>query len=161
MCLIAQTQIWHNILMSVSNSLRKLEGDKDGLKTLNITHILSVMRSLNPTFPDEFICKTIDVLDSPDTNLAQYFDECFEFIEKARRSGGGVLVHCFAGISRSATIVLAYLMKKHRMSLSQALKFVRSKRPRISPNQGFRKQLEMFEKSLGVTQDAKASESLN
>ncbi|KAK9137194.1 hypothetical protein Sjap_007788 [Stephania japonica] len=83
-----------------------------------------------------------------DTDLAQYFDECFEFIEEAKRTGGAVLVHCFAGISRSVTIVLSYLMKKHHLSLSQALEHVKSKRPRASPNLGFLLQLQKLEKSL-------------
>ncbi|KAM0948822.1 putative phosphoric monoester hydrolase [Dioscorea sansibarensis] len=135
--------------------------DKEALKKLNITHILTVAQSILPAYPNEFVYKRIDVLDSPTTNLAQYFDECFEFIDEARRSGGGVLVHCFAGISRSATIVVAYLMKEHRMPLSQALELVRSKRPQICPNFGFRKQLEDFEKSLEVAQDQKEVEAMN
>ncbi|MBA0651462.1 hypothetical protein Goklo_018786 [Gossypium klotzschianum] len=88
------------------------------------------------------------VLDKEDTNLSQYFDECFNFIDEAKREGGGVLVHCFVGKSRSVTIVVAYLMKKHGMSLSQALEHVRSKRPLASPNPGFIQQLKEFEKSL-------------
>jgi len=48
----------------------------------------------------------------------------------------------------SVTIVVAYLMKKHRMSLESALSLVRSKRPQVAPNEGFISQLENFEKSL-------------
>jgi protein-tyrosine phosphatase len=57
------------------------------------------------------------------------------------QSGGRVFVHCFAGVSRSATIVIAYLMKEHGLSFNSAIKFVKSKRPQINPNDGFRKQL--------------------
>lgn len=39
-------------------------------------------------------------MDREDTNLMLYFDECFNFIDEAKRLGGGVLVHCFMGISR-------------------------------------------------------------
>lgn len=42
----------------------------------------------------------LPVLDSPDANVEQHFDECFTFIDEAKRMGGGVLVHCFAGKSR-------------------------------------------------------------
>ncbi|XP_073008333.1 dual specificity protein phosphatase 1-like isoform X1 [Typha latifolia] len=125
--------------------------NKEALKNLNITHILVVAKSLEPAFPDDFIYKKIDVLDSPETNLMQYFDECFSFIDEAKRAGGNVLVHCFAGRSRSVTVVVAYLMKTHQMSLARALSVVRSKRPHISPNVGFLTQLENFEKSLRGT----------
>ncbi|XP_077248101.1 dual specificity protein phosphatase 1-like isoform X2 [Tasmannia lanceolata] len=124
--------------------------NKVALKSLNVTHILTVAKSLDPAYPNDFIYKKIEVFDTPDTNLKQHFDECFNFIEEGKQNGGGVLVHCFAGRSRSVTIIVAYLMKKHRMSLSQALDLVRSKRPQISPNQGFMLQLQDFEKSLQV-----------
>ncbi|KAK9161271.1 hypothetical protein Syun_007612 [Stephania yunnanensis] len=71
-----------------------------GLKSLNVTHVLVVANSLAPAHPNDFVYKRIDVADRVDTNLAQYFDECFEFIEEAKRTGGAVLVHCYAGISR-------------------------------------------------------------
>lgn len=45
-------------------------------------------------------CANLTVLDKEDTNLSQYFDECFDFIDEAKRQGGGVLVHCFVGKSR-------------------------------------------------------------
>ncbi|MQM19267.1 hypothetical protein Taro_052267 [Colocasia esculenta] len=124
--------------------------NKDALKALNVTHILIVAKSLEPAYPNDFIYKKIEVLDSPDVNLEQHFDECIEFIDEAKRMGGGVLVHCFAGRSRSVTIVVAYLMKQHNMSLSQALTLIRSKRPHVAPNQGFLEQLTNFGKSLQV-----------
>ncbi|PKA54914.1 Dual specificity protein phosphatase 1 [Apostasia shenzhenica] len=123
--------------------------NKEALKSLNITHVLIVAQSLEPAFRDDFIYKKIEVLDTPDTNLKEHFDECFSFIDEARQCGGGVLVHCFAGRSRSVTIVIAYLMKKHRMCLSQAFSIVKSKRPQIAPNVGFMVQLQNYEQSLG------------
>ncbi|XP_024315620.1 dual specificity protein phosphatase 1B isoform X1 [Brachypodium distachyon] len=122
--------------------------NKEALKSLNITHILIVARSLNPAFSEEFTYKKIEVLDSPDTDLVKHFGECFNFIDEGISTGGNVLVHCFAGRSRSVTVVLAYLMKKHQVSLESALSLVRSKRPQASPNEGFMAQLVNFEKSL-------------
>jgi protein-tyrosine phosphatase len=60
-----------------------------------------------------------------------------------------VLVHCHAGVSRSSTIVISYLMRKYiNFSLNDALKFVKSKRPIIKPNKGFMKQLQKYEDKL-------------
>ncbi|KAE8728398.1 Dual specificity protein phosphatase 1 [Hibiscus syriacus] len=120
----------------------------DALKRLNVTHILTVASSLKPAHTTDFVYKVIPVADKEDTNISQYFDECFNFIDEARRQGGGVLVHCFVGKSRSVTIIVAYLMKKHGMSLSEALEHVRSKRPLAAPNPGFILQLKEFENSF-------------
>ncbi|PHT94908.1 Dual specificity protein phosphatase 1 [Capsicum chinense] len=122
--------------------------NKDALKSLNLTHILTIARDINPPYPDEFFYKVLAVHDRVDENISHYFEECFNYIEEAKGQGGGVLVHCFAGKSRSATIVIAYLMKKHAMSHNEAYQLVKSKRPVVSPNAGFVAQLENYDKTL-------------
>jgi len=49
----------------------------------------------------------------------------------------GVLVNCYAGISRSSTFIIAYLMNKYNMNLDDAYSFVINKRLIIKPNSGF------------------------
>ncbi|KAG6664436.1 hypothetical protein CIPAW_02G092900 [Carya illinoinensis] len=134
--------------------------NKTALKSLNVTHVLTVASSLPPAHPNDFLYKVINVIDRKDTDMKQYFTECFDFIDEAKRLGSGVLVHCVAGKSRrlilpspsSVTIVVAYLMKKHGMSLLKALEHVKSRRSKAAPNSGFVSQLREFEKSL---QDSK------
>ncbi|XP_076903340.1 dual specificity protein phosphatase 1-like [Bidens hawaiensis] len=121
--------------------------NKTLLKSLNITHVLTVASSIPPPYPNDFTYKTLDVHDRGDVNIARFFDDCFSYITEAKRTGS-VLVHCFAGRSRSATIVVAYLMKTHGMSSSKALKLVKSKRGVVAPNAGFVLQLQSYEKSL-------------
>lgn len=87
-------------------------------------------------------------LDSPTANLKQHFAACHKFISEAFAQGGRVLVHCWAGISRSATIVISWLMKEHDMSLKAATELTRSKRWFINPNIGFCKQLHKFAKEV-------------
>ncbi|CAL9222042.1 unnamed protein product, partial [Arabidopsis halleri] len=125
--------------------------NKTVLKSYNVTHILTVASSLRPAHPDDFVYKVVRVVDKEDTNLEMYFDECVDFIDEAKRQGGSVLVHCFVGKSRSVTIVVAYLMKKHGMTLAQALQHVKSKRPVASPNAGFIRQLQDLDKSMQVS----------
>lgn len=62
---------------------------------------------------------------------------------------GRVLVHCFMGVSRSATCALAFLMIKRGMSLTEALALVRSRRD-IHPNEGFLRQLQLLDRELRV-----------
>ena len=62
--------------------------------------------------------------------------------------GGVVLVHCVAGVSRSATICLAYLVSHNHMSLQQAWQHVKKVRPWVKPNKGFLQQLSDWEKMM-------------
>ena len=80
--------------------------------------------------------------DSRETNLLKYFDQVTMFIHEHKR----VLVHCQAGVSRSATICIAYLLKYHSLDFFQAYMVVKVARPLIAPNMGFIKQLWEYEK---------------
>ncbi|XP_043193804.1 dual specificity protein phosphatase 3-like isoform X1 [Amphibalanus amphitrite] len=82
----------------------------------------------------------LSALDVRGFDISVHFDKAAEFIAGALRDDGKVLVHCVQGLSRSATLVIAYLMIKLHMSLSQALQTVRARRE-IFPNDGFLQQL--------------------
>lgn len=79
----------------------------------------------------------INIADDPLDNISQYFAYCIN----SMLIDGNVLVHCTAGISRSATIVIKYIMYECNMSKEDAIAYVRSKRPVINPNWGFLMQL--------------------
>lgn len=81
-------------------------------------------------------------------NIARHFQEAIVFLHSAISNGGTVLVHCFAGVSRSASIVIAYLMHDMGMPMLEAMSFTRRRRPIIFPNFGFQRQLMDFEKAL-------------
>lgn len=69
------------------------------------------------SFPLQYTYKTIRVADSEDENLLDHFDQTNRFIETARQTGR-ILVHCMAGVSRSATVVIAYLIWKNSWTVS-------------------------------------------
>eukprot|EP01116_Phalansterium_solitarium_P012002 TRINITY_DN27928_c0_g1_i1.p2 TRINITY_DN27928_c0_g1~~TRINITY_DN27928_c0_g1_i1.p2 ORF type:complete len:202 (-),score=69.31 TRINITY_DN27928_c0_g1_i1:139-744(-) len=81
-------------------------------------------------------------------DISQHFDECFEFIEQARAKNERVLVHCAQGISRSPTVVIAYLMRQNKWDYFTARRFVRQQRPIVYPNLGFVRQLKEYEQAL-------------
>ncbi|TKA64111.1 hypothetical protein B0A49_06787 [Cryomyces minteri] len=118
---------------------------KVALKEANITHVLSVLRlPLDERLFSGFEHMVVEVDDVDDENLLEHFPATNRFIQNGLNSGGGVLVHCAMGKSRSATCVIAYLMQKHHISPSEALLQIRQARPLCEPNEGFMSQLEIF-----------------
>lgn len=109
-----------------------------------ITHVLTVGAELIPSYPKQFTYLHVPALDHPSENLLCRFPEMFAFIEEGLQSGG-VLVHCLAGVSRSATVVIGYLMWKNILPFHQARRHVAAVRPWIRPNSGFEQQLLAFE----------------
>jgi len=90
----------------------------------------------------------ICLADHEDANISQHFKEAFDFIYTHINDGRAVFVHCAAGISRSATLVVSFLMRRHRMSVYDALKYVKKQRPCVRPNDGFLQQLIEYEEEL-------------
>ncbi|KAJ6818694.1 dual specificity protein phosphatase 12 isoform X1 [Iris pallida] len=86
----------------------------------------------------------VPLRDTEDEGLLDYLEACLEFIDDGRREGA-VLVHCFAGVSRSAAIITAYLMRTEQRSQEDALESLREVCEFVCPNDGFLEQLKLFE----------------
>lgn len=87
--------------------------------------------------------------DKEDVLLKDRLIETIKFINSALENPSNrVLVHCNLGISRSTTLILAYLMKTYQATLYEAFKFLRHRRPIVCPNIGFLRQLIEFEYDL-------------
>ncbi|KAI0087434.1 protein-tyrosine phosphatase-like protein [Irpex rosettiformis] len=130
--------------------------DIEGLKQRNIRSILTAMRG-TVKVKETMNQLQIDLIDTDDEDILKHLVTCVTFVQAELDKGRGVLVHCVAGISRSASIVAAYLMYSHNLTLTDALNLIRESRPDIDPNPGFLKQLEIFRKaSFSVSQHDKA-----
>lgn len=116
------------------------------LNTLQITDILSVGVTV-PMLKD-ISYKFIEVYDLPSFNIKNIFDECYLYIENIRLFNRRVFVHCNAGISRSPTIILAYVMKHLKIGFEDAFKLIKETRSTINPNAGFVSQLKDYEDNL-------------
>lgn len=92
----------------------------------------------------KFIRMAVPLRDMENENLLDSLDVCLDFIEESRKEGS-VLVHCFAGVSRSAAIIAAYLMKTEQLSQEDAIESLRQSCEFVCPNDGFLDQLKMFE----------------
>jgi hypothetical protein len=101
-----------------------------------------------PTFIDDAHFLRISINDGHGEKILPFFDVAFRFVEKCRKANAKVLIHCLAGISRSPTLAIAYLMKHLALKSDEAYKFVKEKRKTISPNFNFLGQLYEYEKQL-------------
>ncbi|XP_035032614.2 dual specificity protein phosphatase 22-B [Hippoglossus stenolepis] len=117
--------------------------DKELLAQHNISHILSIHDTAAPVLEDmRYLC--ISAADHSKQDLTQYFRDSITFIHESRLKGEGCLVHCVAGVSRSVTLVVAYIMTVTGRGWVEALAAVRAARPCAGPNLGFLRQLEEF-----------------
>jgi protein-tyrosine phosphatase len=118
--------------------------DRAWLDARGITHVLTVLDETHWT-PALSPRRTlwINAKDREDEDLAQHFARACAWIDDALATDGTVVyVHCFAGVSRSATIVAAYLCHAGVVtSAEEALAFVKARRPCVDPNDGFQRQL--------------------
>ncbi|XP_029915059.1 dual specificity protein phosphatase 18 [Myripristis murdjan] len=131
----------------LSNS--KAANDGSLVSRFNITCIINVSetRSSSTLAPGlEYI--HIPIPDSPRSPVSDHFDEVADKIALTGEQDGRTLLHCNAGVSRSATLCIAYLMKHRGMTLLEAYRWVRSCRPMVRPNVGFWRQLIRYEGEL-------------
>ncbi|XP_043535245.1 dual specificity protein phosphatase 8-like [Chiloscyllium plagiosum] len=158
MCDMGPTQILPYFYLGSQNDVLNKE-----LMTQNgITHILNVSSNCpKPTFiPDSHFLR-IPVNDSYCESLLPWLNKSVEFIDTVRSMKSRVLVHCLAGISRSAAIAIAYVMRTMDFSLDDAYRFVKDRRPSISPNFNFLGQLVEYEKTiLQIQASAHTAQSL-
>ncbi|XP_009895943.1 dual specificity protein phosphatase 13-like [Dryobates pubescens] len=137
-------EVWPNLYLGDAWAARS----KTTLQSLNITHILNAADgpySINTGakyYKDlQIEYYGVEAFDDPSFDLSIFFYDAANFIGKAlNTSGGKVFVHCAMGVSRSASLVLAFLMIQENMTLVDALKTVSAHRD-ICPNSGFLSQL--------------------
>jgi len=120
--------------------------NEEELKAKGITHILSVTQGKSRV---SFVKhEQIVMNDRGDTDLERVLAKAIPFIEEGQEDGNTILVHCKAGQNRSATVVIAYLMKRHGKNLYEAHKEVKTKRPLVQINRGYAQKLLELEKEI-------------
>lgn len=121
--------------------------NKNVLLDMDVSHVLTIDTEVTPPFPQDYKYLIVEIVDRSDENLKEHFEKCIEFIEEGR-SQKGVLVHCGAGLSRSPSVVSAYLMKTLNIKYQDAINMISEVRPYVYPNEGFVQQLMEFENDL-------------
>ncbi|KAI0052194.1 hypothetical protein FA95DRAFT_1553891 [Auriscalpium vulgare] len=117
--------------------------DYETLRENNIHSVLTAMRG-KVSIHETFMQQQILLDDTYEADVLQHLIPAITFIQAELEKGRGVLVHCHAGTSRSATIAAAYVMYSQNLDVAGALEVIRKVRPSIQPNEGFMAQLEIF-----------------
>lgn len=117
--------------------------NQEVLQLNGVTAILSVCK-VKPSITSTIKHMFCEMEDTKEQNILPCLDPCYDFIEEALKSNGKVLVHCGAGISRSVTIVIYYIMKKQHKLACTAFDMVKQYRPSINPNMSFVRQLSLL-----------------
>ncbi|KAK2824224.1 hypothetical protein Q5P01_021399 [Channa striata] len=147
-------EVWPNLYLGDMF----MSHDKLGLWQLGITHVLNAAHGkLCCKGNEDFYGSTVKYYgvpanDLPTFDLSPFFSPAAEFIHQALTSGGKVFVHCAVGVSRSAALVLAYLMIHQHLPLLSSIRCVQQKRW-IFPNRGFLRQLISLDQKLQDNRD--------
>lgn len=96
----------------------------------NVTHILNVAKEINVSDRVNHIYKKIAIEDDDiHEDIRVIFNESIKFIDDALSNNGKVFIHCWEGKSRSVCVCIAYLCVRYKMTLVNALKLLRTRRP--------------------------------
>jgi dual specificity phosphatase 12 len=123
------------------------------LQAHDISAVVSLIEDRNPRWELPEYCALIPaenhlIVPAGDTDtqdLLVHLSRICDFIDAQHDAGRRVLVHCIAGVSRSPTVVVAYLMRKWRKDLSKTIKYVMGKRNEVWPSPNFMEQLRVWE----------------
>jgi len=152
--MLNQHQIALEESKDTDNNTQQQQQQQQQQTICKFTHILNVAEEASETLPSSLSKTTklvVNDIVKEEQELQQQwliFEKAFEFIEEARKSNGICMVHCMRGRSRSASIVMAYLMVTEKMSLLDAYKEVKKLRPPLGPHHHLKQQLIYFEHKL-------------
>lgn len=125
------------------------------LKEAGVTHIVSCLpeehRARVEFLSSDFEHLFLGVRDGMHEDIAKNFPGFFDFAADAKAPEAKLFVHCEVGVSRSATLVIALLMKTENLSFIDTLRRVRAERFKVLPNIGFASQLQRLEDELKNT----------
>ncbi|CAI0390257.1 unnamed protein product [Linum tenue] len=123
--------------------------NREVLRQNGITHVLNCVGFVSPEyFKDDLVYKTLWLQDSPSEDITSILYDVFDYFEDVREQSGKVLVHCCQGVSRSTSLVIAYLMWREGQSFEDAFQYVKAARGVTNPNMGFACQLLQCQKRV-------------
>jgi protein tyrosine phosphatase len=113
--------------------------DYEWLKENEITTVINVTNEISNFYENEFVYHNFPTDDTMEGSLREAFDPFCSALHNAR---GNVLVHCYAGRSRSVALLVYYFITRYKMEMTDAIRFISVQRPQININTEFLCQIE-------------------
>ena len=126
------------------------------LEKNNIEYMITAIWDI-PKINEKILSINVNIIDVPNDDIKKHFMITNTFIETAISANKNILIHCVCGVSRSVTIVVAYLINKLGITPKDAIDFIKSRRPVANPNKGFLLQLEEYYNMLIKNNDSNES----
>ena len=129
----------------------------DKLNDLNIKNIISAVTGFDNIYDESFNHLSLNLIDNESQDIIHYFEITNHYIDNiisknissaSEKNKNKVLIHCICGVSRSVTILLAYIIKKYNYTPQYALKIVQKKRAISKPNENFMRQLRIYYENI-------------
>ena len=114
----------------------------DILKEYNITHIINCAFNLPNKYPEQITYKRLELRDETDQPIIEKLEEAYQFIKENKDKN--IFVHCVFGKSRSASVVIFYIMKEKKLNFNEAKNYVKNIRQIVEPNSGFENELNRY-----------------
>jgi protein-tyrosine phosphatase len=134
----------YKILDCLYLGCEKVSTNSETLENNKIKRIIKIGYELEEAFVGKYEYLSINIHDHFNEDIYDYFDKCYYFIENSIEKKENILIHCAAGISRSVSIICAYLIKKKKWNFNRAINFIRETKPLVNPNCGFEQQLHEY-----------------
>ncbi|KAJ7253956.1 protein-tyrosine phosphatase-like protein, partial [Mycena rebaudengoi] len=116
----------------------------DALDALGVTHVVSVCE-IPPIVSSKIAHMHVCIMDLPIADISEHFEKTTQFIcDALLKEGTKVLVHCLGGLSRSVSVVCAYLIAMKGLTAAEAIAYMKDRRSIAHPNAGFRAQLRQW-----------------
>lgn len=114
------------------------------LKNFGITGIVNACNEISNYFEDDFEYFKIDILDINNSSIYKFFDPFITFVENILNNNGKIMIHCYMGSSRSAILVVLYLVKYKSYTMDDSIRFITDKRNRVNINVTYIEELKRY-----------------
>jgi len=114
------------------------------LKKFGITGIVNACNEISNYFEDDFEYFKIDILDINNSSIYKFFDPFITFVENILNDNGKIMIHCYMGSSRSAILVVLYLIKYKSYTMDDSIRFITDKRNRVNINVTYIEELKKY-----------------